>query len=156
MAENFRLMRFYLSVLLLFTIGRWALSLGGAEYDKAHQVFSVVTLAFIASAHHAAFGRAFQGMGLKRAVGLGMMIGFATQLVIFTSTALSYALGLETFWNAPRALNSPGALTFGAAMATRTLGIVAGTIANGVAAAIGWLLGAAFPRTAGLRAGAQG
>jgi hypothetical protein len=146
MTDNFRLMRFYFWVLGLFTIGRWALSLAGVEYDKAHQVFSLVTLAFIASAHHAAFARAFEGYSLKRAVGLGMTIGLTTQVVIFLSTALSYGLGLQTYFNAPRALNRTEAVAFGGAMAIRAVGLLAGPIGNGIAAAIGWTLGAAFPR----------
>ena len=146
MSDNLRLMRFYFWLLALFAIGRWGLSLAGVPYDKAHHVFSVVTLAFIASLHHAAFARAFEGYSLKRAVGLGMTIGFVTQLVIFLSTAVSYLLGLDTYWNAPRALNAPGEVAFGTAMLTRLGGIVAGTLANGVAAALGWSIGAAIPR----------
>ena len=44
MAENLKLLRFYFVLLAIFTIGRWALSLGGAEYDKTHQIFSLVIL----------------------------------------------------------------------------------------------------------------
>ncbi len=105
MSENLRLMRFYFWILAVFTLGRWGLSLGGVEYAKAHQVFSLVTLSLVASAHHAAFARAFAGYRLGRAAGLGALIGFVTQLVIFVSTALSYMLGLDTFFNAPPALN---------------------------------------------------
>jgi hypothetical protein len=94
-----------------------------------------------------AFARAFEGASLKRAVGPGLMIGATTQLVIFASTAASYLLGLETFFNAPQALNSPTPVAFGAAMATRSAGLVAGTIANGIAAAPGFAMGGALPRT---------
>ena len=147
MGDNFRLMRFYLWLLALFTAGRWALGFAGVDYAKAHQVFSIVTLSLIASAHHAAFARAFQGYGLKGAIGLGMTIGATAQIVIFVSTALSYGLGLETYFNAPQALNSPAALAFGAAMIARAGGLVANTITNGIAAAIGWAMGATLPRT---------
>ena len=58
MAANMRLLRFYFVLLGVFAVGRWALSLAHVEYAKAHQVFSIVTLALIASAHHAAFARA--------------------------------------------------------------------------------------------------
>lgn len=146
MSDNFRLMKFFLWLLALFTVGRWALGLAGVDYSKAHQVFSIVTLSLIASAHHAAFARTFQGYGLKRAIGLGVMIGFVSQLVIFVSTALSYGLGLETYFNAPQALNSPTPLGFGAAMVARTGGLFANMVTNGIAAAIGWAMGAALPR----------
>lgn len=148
MSENLKLMRFYFWLLAVFTIGRWGLSLGGVEYAKAHQVFSLVTLSLIASAHHAAFARAFLGYRLGRAAGLGAMIGLLTQLVIFVSTALSYMLGLETFWNAPAALNVTEPMPFGPAMLARAGGVVANTITNTIAALIGYAMGAALPRSA--------
>ncbi len=146
MAESFRLMRFYLWLLGLFTVGRWALGFAGVEYGKAHQVFSIVTLSLIASAHHAAFARAFKGYGIMRAIGLGAMIGAISQVVIVASTALSYVLGLDTYFNAPQALNSATPLGFGAAMMARVVGLLANTLFNGIAAAIGWAMGAALPR----------
>ena len=148
MSENLRLMRFYFWILALFTVGRWGLGLGGVEYAKAHQVFSLVTLALIASAHHAAFARAYSGYGLKQAALLGASIGVVTQLVILVSTALSYLLGLDTFWNAPAALNSPEPVAFGPAMAARAFGLVVNTILNTIAALIGYAMGGALPRKA--------
>ena len=145
MGDNLRFMRFYFWLLGLFTIGRFALGFAGVEYAKAHQVFSLVTLALIASAHHAAFARAFQGSDLKRALGLGATIGLTTQIVILVSTILSYALGLQTYFNAPQALNSPTALGFGAALGARAFGLVVNTILNTIAAAIGWAMGGALP-----------
>jgi hypothetical protein len=147
MSENLRLMRFYFWLLGVFAVGRWALGFAGVEYAKAHQVFSIVTLALIASAHHAAFARAFSGYGIGRAIGLGAMIGVTAQIVIFVSTALSYGLGLHTFFNTPQALNSPSEVAFGAAMLARTGGLLVNTILNAIAAAIGWAMGAALPRT---------
>lgn len=148
MSENLKLMRFYFWILALFTVGRWGLGFGGVEYAKAHQVFSLVTLALIASAHHAAFGRAFAGFSWKRAAGIGAMIGLATQVVIFVSTALSYLLGLETFFNNPTALNQTAAVPFGAAMLARLGGLVVNTILNTIAALIGYAMGGALPRKA--------
>jgi len=146
MSENLKLMRFYFWLLAIFTIGRWGLSLGGVQYAKAHQVFSLVTLSLIASAHHAAFARAFLGYRLGKAAGLGALIGFVTQLVIFVSTAASYMLGLETFWNAPAALNQTTAVAFGPAMLARAGGLVANTITNTVAALLGYAMGGALPK----------
>jgi hypothetical protein len=147
-SEHLRLLRFYFWLLALFTVGRWGLSLGGAEYAKTHQVFSLVTLALIASAHHAAFARAFAGYDLKRAATLGALVGLSTQLVIFVSTALSYLLGLSTFFNAPAALNATEPVAFGAAMGGRAFGLVVNTILNVIAALIGYAMGAALPRKA--------
>lgn len=148
MSEHLKLLRFYFWILALFTLGRWGLSLGGADYTKTHQVFSLVTLALIASAHHAAFARAFAGYTLGRAVVLGALVGVSTQIVIFVSTALSYVLGLHTFFNVPAALNSPEPVAFGAAMAARSVGLVVNTILNVIAALIGYAMGAALPRKA--------
>lgn len=146
MSENLKLMRFYFWMLAVFTIGRWGLSLGHVEYAKAHQVFSLVILSIVASAHHAAFARAFAGYSLGRAAGLGAMIGIATQIVILVSTALSYIFGLETFFNSPAALNVQAPMAFGAAMLTRAGGLVANTILNTVAALIGYAMGGALPK----------
>lgn len=146
MSEHFRLLRFYFWLLALFTLGRWGLSLGGVEYAKAHQVFSLVTLSLIAAAHHAAFARAFAGYNLKRAVVLGALVGLSTQVVIFVSTALSYVLGLNTFFNTPAALNSPEPVAFGAALAARAGGLVVNTILNVIAALIGYAMGGALPK----------
>ncbi len=145
MSENLRLLRFYFWMLALFTVGRWGLSLGGADYTKTREVFSLVILALIASAHHAAFARAYAGYNLKRAAGLGAMIGLVTQLVVFVSTALSYMLGLETFFNSPLAIaRSSEPIAFGSAMAQRTVGLIINTILNTIAATIGYAMGGAL------------
>jgi hypothetical protein len=149
MSEQIRLLRAYFLLLAVFTIGRWSLGFAGARYEATHQVFSIVILAILASVHHAAFARAFLGYRLGKAVSLGVLIAVSSQLVILVSTAASYLLGLETFFNAPRALNSTEPLAFGAAMTARATGLVANTVLNSVAAAIGYALGAALPRLAG-------
>lgn len=146
MSENLKLLRFYFLILALFTIGRWGLSLGGVEYAKAHQAFSLVTLSLIASAHHAAFARAFLGYRLGKAAALGALIGFFAQLVIFVSTGLSYMLGLDTFWNAPAALNATEPVAFAQAMLARAGGVVANTITNTIAALIGYAMGGVLPK----------
>lgn len=105
-----------------------------------------MTLSLIASAHHAAFARAYLGYRLGKAAGLGATIGFVTQLVIFVSTALSYMLGLDTFWNAPAALNATTQPPFGDAMLARAGGVLANTITNTIAALIGYAMGGALPR----------
>jgi hypothetical protein len=148
MNENLKLLRFYFWILGVFTIGRWGLSIGGADYAKTHKVITLVILSLIASAHHAAFARAFAGYNLKKAAGLGATIGVITQLVIFVSTGLSYMLGLETFFNAPAALNVQAPMAFGAAMLARAGGLVINTILNTIAALIGFAMGGALPKRA--------
>ena len=145
MSEQVRFLRAFFWLLGIFTVGRWALGLAGARYEATHQVFSIVILAVLASVHHAAFARAFLGYRLKQAAMLGVWIGLSSQLVILVSTAASYLLGLDTFFNTPRALNAAEPVAFGAAMAARAGGLVVNTIINALAAAIGYALGAALP-----------
>jgi len=142
MVRHFKLMGFYFWLLGLFTIGRWVMSFTASDYTRATWIFSLVPLALIASAHHAAFARALQGYSLKDALVLGALIGFVTQIVIFLSTALSYGLGLSTLWNSPAALNQTAAVPFGSAMIARVIGMVVNTILNTVAALIGYVMGA--------------
>lgn len=149
MSEQVRFLRAFFWLLGIFTVGRWSLGLAGAKYEATHQVFSIVILAVLASVHHAAFARAFLGYRLSQAAMLGVWIGLSSQLVILVSTAASYLLGLDTFFNTPRALNSDEPVAFGAAMAARAGGLVVNTIINTLAAAIGYGLGAALPRVTG-------
>ena len=147
--DVFRVARFYFVLLALFTVGRWAQSLGRVEYDRGHHVFSIVTLTFLSAAYFAAFCRKWRGYSLKQALLLGLTMGITAQVVIFVSTVLSYALDLHTFFNHPRALNSPAPLPFEAALRVRAGGLFFGPLFTSVAASLGWLMGAALPdRTA--------
>jgi hypothetical protein len=145
LTENLRVARFYFVLLALFTVGRWAQSLGHVEYAKGHHVFSIVTLTFLSSTYFAAFCRKWRGYTLLQAVMLGMTLGLAAQIVIFTSTALSYALGLHTFFNHPRALNVETDVSMNEALMRRAFGLIAGPISNGIAAFLGWLMGGVLP-----------
>jgi hypothetical protein len=145
LTENLRVARFYFVLLAIFTAGRWAQSLGQVEYAKGHHVFSIVTLTLLSSTYFAAFCRKWRGDTLLQAVMLGMTLGLAAQIVIFTSTALSYALGMHTFFNHPRALNVETEVPMNEALLRRAGGLVAGPISNGVAAFLGWLMGAVLP-----------
>src|SRR5262249_37940625 len=145
MRDSLRVARFYFVLLAIFATGRWVQSLDGVDYAKWQHVFSIVILTLLASAYFAAFCRRWRGYGLLQAVLLGMTLGLAAQIVIFLSTAVSYALGLHTFFNHPTALNATAPLPLNEAMVRRALGLLENTIACGVAAFIGWLLGALLP-----------
>ena len=137
--------RFYFLLLALFTVGRWAQSLGHVEYARGHHVFSIVTLTLLSSAYFAAFCRRWRNHTFPQAVMLGMTLGLSAQVVIFLSTVVSYALGLHTFFNHPTALNATGDLPMSDALVRRLLGLLEAPIANGIAALLGWLMGAALP-----------
>jgi hypothetical protein len=148
LTENLRVARFYFVLLALFTVGRWAQSLGQVEYAKGHHVFSIVTLTLLSSTYFAAFCRRWRGYTLLQAVMLGMMLGLVAQIVIFASTAISYALGLHTFFNHPIAVagpNASGDLSMNEALMRRAFGLIAGPISNGIAAFLGWLMGGVLP-----------
>lgn len=145
--EYFRLARPFLVLLGLFAVGRWSMGVGGVDYAKGHHVFSLVLLTLIGSAFYAAFVRRWLGYPIMRAVGLGMTLGFCAQLVIVIATALSFTLGMHTYFNHPTALNAEGPVAFGPAMGGRLGGLVANTLFAGIAAALGWFFGGALPDT---------
>ena len=104
-ADYLRVGRLYFLLLAIFTVARLVQGATGVPYDKAHHVFSVVTLTFMASAFFGAFCRRWRGYTGLQAMGLGLVFGVVAQLVIFTATAVVLRAGAETFFNHPRALN---------------------------------------------------
>jgi uncharacterized membrane protein (DUF485 family) len=148
--EYFRLARPFLVLLAIFAIGRWTMGLRGVDYSKGHHVFSLVTLTLIGAGFYAAFARRWLAYPIMRSVALGMTLGFCAQLVILVLTAVSYILGMDTYFNHPTALkNAEGAVAFGPAMGGRVLGLVANTLFTGIAAALGWFVGGVLPEDAG-------
>ena len=145
--EYFRVARPFLALLALFAIGRWSMGLASVPYADGHHRFSLVTLTLLGSIFYAAFARRWLGYPIMRAVGLGMTLGLSAQLVIFLLTAVSYMLGMHTYFNHPTALNAEGPMTFGDAMGRRMGGLVANTVFTGITAALGWFLGGALPDT---------
>ena len=129
-ADYLRVGRLYLMLLAVFTLARVVQSATGVPYDKAHHVFSIVTLTFMAAAFYAAFCRRWRGYTGLQAMGLGLFFGVVAQVVIFAATVLSYALGAETFFNHPRALNVPAAIPLNDALLVRARGLVIGPIAS--------------------------
>lgn len=145
MADYLRVARLYLVILAIFTVGRWIQSIKDVPYEKAHHVFSIVIMTFMASAFFAAFCRRWRGYTLLRAMGLGLTLGLMAQIVIFLSTFLSYSLGMTTYFNHPTALNVTEPIPMAQAMTTRAQALVVGPIFVSIAAAIGWALGGLLP-----------
>ena len=146
--EYFRLARPFLVLLAIFAIGRWAMGVAQVPYANGHHRFSLVTLTLIGAAFYAAFARRWLGYPIMRSVGLGMTLGFCAQLVILVLTAVSYILGMDTYFNHPTALNQETKLGFAHAMAGRTGGLVVNMFMAGIAAALGWFLGGVLPEGA--------
>ena len=151
MAENLRIARLYLVLLAIFAVARFAQGAMGVDYGKAHHVFSIFVLTVMASVFYAAFGRRWLGFSLRRAVGLGATFGFVAQVVIFLATVISYAVGIQTFFNHPTALNQAEAVPLARAVAIRAPALVIFPIINAIAATIGWALGGLLPETAAAR-----
>ena len=143
--EYLRLARPFLVLLAIFAVGRWSMGVAGVDYTKGHHVFSLVTLTVLGCLFYAAFARRWLGYPILRAMGLGMTLGFSAQVVIFVLTALSYILGMHTYFNHPTALNAEGPVAFGPAMGGRLGGLIANTLFAAIAAALGWVFGGVLP-----------
>ena len=68
----------------------------------------------------------------------GLKLAIASQIVILVSTGLSYALGLQTFFNYARALNVEAPIGVAEAMVRRLVTFVVNCILNGIIGAIGF------------------
>jgi hypothetical protein len=145
MAEYLRLARLYLLLLAIVTIGRWTLGFQHVPYEKATDKLSIVILTLFASIFYGAFGRRWLNFRIGQALLMAMLLAFISQVVILLSTVASYALGLETYFNHPVALNAPGAVPVGQAIGIRLGGLVVNTITSGIAGALGWAMGALLP-----------
>lgn len=150
MSENLRLARFFFLLLAIVTVGRWTMSLMHVPYAKGTDKLSIVILTLFSSIYYAAFARRWRSYGIGRAVVLTMTLAVCAQLVIFLSTIVSYAAGLDTYFTYPTALLGPDAdlsqkVPLGQALVARLLGLVVNTLLNAVAGALGWTMGGLLP-----------
>ena len=143
--QYLRLGTLYFVILAIFTVGRWVTGVRGVPYERGRDWFSIVILTSLSAFFFAAFTRRWLGYKLFQAVGLAMTFGFVSQVVIFTATALSYALGLDTYFTHPTALNVEAPIPMGDAMVRRASGLVGNTISSGIIGGLGWALGALLP-----------
>ena len=146
MANYLRLSRLYLVLLAIVTVGRWYLgNVAHVPYAVATDKLSIVIMTLFASIFYGAFCRRWQGFGLLQALALAALLGFMGQVVVFLSTVSSYALGIESYFNFPRALNSEVPLGVGPALVVRAGGMLGNTVGSAIAGMIGWLLGGLLP-----------
>jgi hypothetical protein len=146
MAETLRVARLFFVLLVIVATGRWLMGTFDVPYAKGHHVFSIVILTIYASLFYGAFTRRWRDYRLIQAALLGVTMGLAAQLLILLLTVVSYALGLETYYNHPTALNAPEALPFGKALGVRFGGLIGNSIGSGIVAALGWALGGLVPK----------
>lgn len=145
MPEYLRVARLYFLLLAIFTVGRWMQGVAGTPYERGHQVFSIVILTMLSSLYYGAFCRRWRGYRLAQAAVLGLLLGLTSQVVIFAATVLSYALGVETYFRAPRALNVDAPIGLGPAVVARLGGLVANSVFTSIAGALGWAMGGLLP-----------
>jgi hypothetical protein len=145
--EYSRLARPYFVLLAIVTVGRWLMGTAfGVKYEQGTSVLSIVTLTLMASIFSAIFVRRWLGWRLARAATFAMFMAAVSQIVILISTAASYGLGIESYFNNPMALNrQTDPVGFVAAMGFRLGGLVVNTLINGIAGSLGWALGALLP-----------
>jgi len=146
MAEMLRLARLYFVLLALVATGRWLMGTFDVPYENGHHVFSIVILTVFSCIYYGAFTRRWLDYRLIQAVLLGVVMGLVSQILILVLTAVSYTLGLETYFNYHTALNAPEALSLGKAMGVRLGGLIGNSIGSGITAALGWALGGLLPK----------
>ncbi len=151
-----RFVRLPLLLLLIFAVARFWLGAAGFPYaPRGNAMFSIVGLSFISSFYFGALSRRVGGFGWGGTALVGYSIGLWAQLLIFTATWLSFALGIETsYFRHWDALNvAPGTVVpMARAMQTRLGALVVGPIFVIVPALIGRLLSLLAPEPQPARA----
>jgi len=141
--------RLPLLVILIFAVARFLLGANGVPYaPRGNAMFSIVGLTFISSFYFGALSRRVGGFGWGGTLLTGYAIGLWGQILIFTATWLSYAMGIETsYFRHWDALNVPEGtvVPMATALGTRVGGLVVGPIVAIVPAVIGRLLAALAP-----------
>src|SRR5262245_39046872 len=145
MRELLRLAKLYWWLLAISTFGRVCMGAAGVPYARGHHVFSLVTLLYFAAIFYGAFCRRWRNFGLHEVALLTALLGLGTQICILLATVLSYAVGVETYFNEPKALGSSIAVGWAAAVARRLGGLVANTIVAAIIGCLGWALGPLLP-----------
>jgi hypothetical protein len=146
MSETLRVARLFFVLLALAATGRWLMGTFGVPYERGHHIFSIVILTVYSCLLFGAFTRRWLDYRLIQAGLLGVVMGLSGQVLIFILTILSYALGLNTYFNHPTALNASEALPLGSAIGVRLGGLVGNTIGAGITACLGWALGGLLPK----------
>jgi hypothetical protein len=152
MKEKLDFVRLPILLFVIFFVGRLALGAGmgvsKASYDLANRLFSMVILEVHVGLLWGAVGRRYRGYGIGGSMTAVILAVLVSQILIFAGTAFSYLAGMNTFFNFPEALNQQAAIGFGAAMAARTITLIANCVIGAIAGAIGWALGGLLPRAA--------
>lgn len=144
-----RYVRLPLLLLLIFAVARFALGANGVPYaPRGNAMFSIVGLSFVSAFYWGALSRRIGGFGWGGTALVGLVIGLWAQILIFTATYLSYAMGIETsyfrHWDALNAAEGT-IVPMATAMKTRAGALVVGPLIVVVPALIGRLAAALAP-----------
>ncbi|HEX5000497.1 MAG TPA: hypothetical protein VFY29_19900 [Terriglobia bacterium] len=138
-------------LLLIWTVGRFALSLSGLPYaPRGNAVFSIVGLTIISCLYYGAISKTVGGYDWKGTALVGIAIGLFSQILIFAATAISYAASLNTYFLHWDALNIPegSTPTLGQILGARGGGLIAGGV---IIPSLVALIGRAFAFAAPVR-----
>ncbi|HYO92557.1 MAG TPA: hypothetical protein VEQ40_13010, partial [Pyrinomonadaceae bacterium] len=103
-----RFIRLPLLLIFIFAVGRFILGVAGMPYaPRGNAIFSIVGLTFISSFYWGALSGRVGGFSWLGAALIGVALGLFAQILIFSATALSYALDLKTYFVHWDALNVP-------------------------------------------------
>jgi hypothetical protein len=140
--------RLPLLMLVIFTVGRFLLGLNGVPYaPRGNAIFGIVVLTITSALYWGALSKRVGHFGWAGTVLVGIGIGLSAQILIFLATALSYAMGVETYFTHWDALNVPEGtkLAMGEALQRRLGGLLFGPITAIIFACIGRLLAPLAP-----------
>ena len=143
-----RFIRLPLLLIFIYTVGRFTLGLTGYPYaPRGNAIFSIVGLTIISSLYWGALSGRVGGFSWLGAALVGVALGLFSQILIFTATALSYALNLNTYFVHWDALNAPEGtvVPMKQALMARAGGLLFGPITTGIVALIGRALGVLAP-----------
>jgi len=145
-----RFVRLPLLLLLVFAVARFLLGANGVAYaPRGNAMFSIVGLTFVSSFYFGALSRRVGGFGWGGTALVGYSIGLWAQLLIFTATWLSFALGIETsyfrHWDALNVAEGT-VVPMAAALRTRLGALLVGPLIAIVPALIGRLLSLLAPQ----------
>jgi hypothetical protein len=143
-----RFIRLPLLLIFLFAVGRFILGVVGVPYTpRGNAIFSVLGLTLVSSFYWGALSGRVGGFSWLGAALVGIALGLFAQILIFSATALSYALDLNTYYRHWDALNVPEGtvVPLQQALRIRAGGLVVGPIMTGIVALIGRALGALAP-----------
>ena len=146
--DYFGYAKFGIAIILIVTIGRWILSFAGVPYfPRGNVIFSIVLATNFLVVAYGGFLRAYTSLGYKQILATALIVVVVAQLLITLSTAVSYAAGIDSYFNHPEALNVQEAIPAGQAMMSRLFGIFANSVTGVILASLGYALGTFLPKS---------